>query len=152
MTKDKELLARYANGERDFSGEDLREIKIEGLYEKPINLSNINFSNCNLEKAQFSFIEFSNCNFNFANLTSVYVWRLALKEIRFYQANLKNADLSCCEDNCHGLDFRKANLLNTKLPGTLINSKFNSTNFKQAILREFTNFEGSNFSNLDLSK
>jgi len=74
-----EILAKYKQGERNFSGLDLA-----GADFSFADLSNVNFSGSNLKNADFSFANLEGDNFTGADLTNA----------NLESANLNNAELT----------------------------------------------------------
>jgi uncharacterized protein YjbI with pentapeptide repeats len=105
----KELLERYASGERDFTGatferdsirgDDLVEAKLNGL-----NLSRANLQRANLQRANLAGADLSGANLEQASLE---------------RANLFRADLSGA--NLKGAHLLDARLLQANLTGALLN-------------------------------
>jgi uncharacterized protein YjbI with pentapeptide repeats len=78
-----ELLERYAAGERDFSGVDLREADLTA-----IDLSCINLSNANLVDVDLSEAKLTSANLSGVRFTNVNLYGTDLAGI-----NLTNVDL-----------------------------------------------------------
>lgn len=126
-----ELLKRYAAGERDFSGLNLRGAKLNGVdpsiddlgaYNKPYengiaaDLSGINLSEADLTDAELSGTNLSNANLSRANLNRAGLGQCNLTNTNFRGANLTEAYLSCAE--LDGTDMREANLFYAEISQT----------------------------------
>ncbi|MEH2088639.1 pentapeptide repeat-containing protein [Nostoc sp.] len=176
MVSSSELLKRYANGERDFSGADLRGIKLYGSQGKEIDLSGANFSGANLEGAILSHVNLDNANFSHTNLkevrmngkinntdfsgadlTNAHIGASRINGAKFRGANLTNVDFGANGLGNTNIDFANANCTNTKLTCDLIEAKFQGANLRNAIFRHQNlywyraNLSRANLSQLDLS-
>lgn len=80
----KELLSRYAAGQRDF-----RNLNFIGA-----NLRNVNLSGADLSGSNFAKANLSNSNLSRANLTDAVLTGAKLVKTNLTQANLQNVDLS----------------------------------------------------------
>lgn len=170
------LLRRYAAGERNFSGADLREIKLYGSQGKEINLRGANLSNADLEGAILSHVNLNNVNLRNANLkgarlngylndadlsgadlTNVHISACRLNRTNFRGANLTNANFGGNGLGSHDIDLSHADCTNAKLTCDLIGANFRGANLKSAIFRlqnlywYRANMSRANFSGLDLS-
>ena len=111
----KQLLKRYAAGERDFqliileyadlSGVELQSIDLRGAEFNYVNLSGINLRSCNLIAAQFWY-----CNFRKAQIISC-----ELESTRFFDCDLREADMT--DVNLTDTHFTRVNLQNTRTQG-----------------------------------
>jgi uncharacterized protein YjbI with pentapeptide repeats len=113
-----ELLKRYAAGERNFCGADLKDIDLSGE-----NLIGIDLSDSNLEKANLT-----NSNLMGANLNSAKIINANLVNAILVNANLKNAWVN--SSNFSRADLNGANLRSTKLGG----ANFSKSNLSYAVL------------------
>ncbi|MHA1687082.1 MAG: RNHCP domain-containing protein [Candidatus Heimdallarchaeaceae archaeon] len=104
--KSKELLERYAAGERDFSGISLKSAQLEGVTLTEINLSYANLYGANLFKAE---------------ITKSNLIGITLSKADLRSSNLQNVNLS--QAKLYGTDFREA---------TLEEILFSNANLKQA--------------------
>lgn len=147
MSKEKELLYRYNMGERNFSGQELRKLKINkrfhnSYYGESINLSNANFSQANLEQAIFSYANLAHTNFSNARLVGANFCNAILTESNFDNANLVGVNLAGAR--LENASFKNANLTDTILDwanftdanltgANLTRAKMFRTNFTNAI-------------------
>ena len=106
-----ELLKRYKEGERDFTGINLTA---SNLYSP--NFSGANLSSANISKATFS----GEANFSEANLSNANLVGLNLRKANFFKANLKDANL--VNANLIEASFKEANLEVAKLQQALYNA------------------------------
>ena len=129
-----ELRQRYKDGERDFSGIELRDVDLRGIWlsqridrkDKLIlnqaKLINVDLSNAILWKADLSEADLTGSNLTHADLSKT----------NLINADLTNANLSCADLNSANL--RNANLTNTNLNYTdLIGADLIGTNIDKAI-------------------
>ena len=123
-----EFLKRYENGERDFSGIELRDVDLSGinLSDKIIlrkaKLIKVNLSNSELWKA-----DLSEANLSGSNLKSTNLW-----EANLTKANLTNVSLYC--GNLEAANLRNAILIDTDLRYTnLTGADFTSANVEAAL-------------------
>ncbi len=123
-----ELLARYAAGERNFSGAKLSGAKLSG--------------------AKLSDAKLSGADFYYADLISANLSRADLRRARLSSANLGGADLSSADLN--SADFSGANLMSADLSG----ASLSSANLRHAKLREAdlicADLSGADLSGADL--
>lgn len=122
-----ELLRRYAAGERDFSGVDLRGANLSGVhrrfdvgaYAEPYrqgitsDLSGINLSGADLTEANLRGVNLAGANLSNANLTRANLNYSNLTNTDLSGANLTEALLECAE--LDGTNMRGANLLNAQI-------------------------------------
>ncbi|MBE9197609.1 MULTISPECIES: pentapeptide repeat-containing protein [unclassified Nodularia (in: cyanobacteria)] len=176
MMSSSELLKRYVNGERDFSGSDLRGIKLYGSQGKKIDLSGANFSGANLEGAILSHVNLDHANFSHTNLkevrmngkinntdfsgadlTNAHIGASRINGTKFRGANLTNVDFGANGLGNTNIDFANADCTNTKLTCDLIEANFQGSNLRNAIFRHQNlywyraNLSRANLSQLDLS-
>ncbi len=123
-----EFLRRYEDGERDFSGIEIRDADLSGidLYDKVIlrkaKLININLSNSNLSKADLSEADLTG-----SNLNNAFLWKANLTN-----ANLSNTNLFYA--NLEAANLRNAILTSTDLSCTdLIGADLTGTNIEAAL-------------------
>lgn len=105
-----QLLRRYADGERDFTGVEIVEFRLRHLTE--INLSGADFRYANLQKL-VRYTEGIKLDFSGANLRG-----LNLEYAHFEHANFQKADLSYTDMWCaalHAADLSDADLSGAKL-------------------------------------
>ena len=102
-----EFLKRYENGERDFSGVELRDVDLSGIHLYDLSLHKAKLININLSKAR--------------------LWRVDLSEADLSGSNLFEADLQQA-------NLRNAILTNTNLESTkLIGADLTGSNIDKAI-------------------
>ena len=123
-----ELRRRYATGERNFSGLNLRGVNISGISpdldlaaydelcpEFAADLSGINLSGANLRGAILAGSNLTNANLSNANLM-----RAALDGCNLTKTNLSNANLTRAilnQVDLEGTNMRGANLLYAEISG-----------------------------------
>jgi uncharacterized protein YjbI with pentapeptide repeats len=112
-----ELLARYAVGERDFSGFNLNNADLSGadLYEA--NLNGADLIGANLNGA-----DLIGANLIGANLNGADLCEANLTVANLYDANLCDAKLSCA--NLNGANLCEANLNSANLSGANLSSAY----------------------------
>ena len=123
----KELLQRYADGERDFSGVDLREASIRGKRGSDPILKDAIFKGGDLSQAQGYHIDFSGTDFSNACLEGTNIKYANLRRANLSGANLKSnnlaeTDLSCADlsgANISNSNLTDANLLGANLSGII---------------------------------
>jgi len=106
----KDLLKKYAEGERDFSGntimpssadlglrKDFIGKTLSGLILKDGRILTFSFKNCDLEGAVFDGSDVSDCSFKGANLKNVSFHGCKLKNTNFSSAVFDNTDFSKSE-------------------------------------------------------
>ena len=98
-----ELLKRYTEGERDFSGVNLSGINLRGVTLTEVNLSGANLHSTDLSGADLRDAYLSEANLNEANLSGT---------------DLSNADLSNAK--LKGTDLSETILHNADLTGTIL--------------------------------
>jgi hypothetical protein len=131
----KELLARYAAGERDFIGADLRAVNLSYAY-----LTKANLVAANLEGASLINATLVDANLERANLMGARLYAINLIIATLKGANLKGANL------------RGAILLGSNLKGaSLINATLIDANLRGANLRG-ANLNGANLRTANLAE
>ncbi|MEN9208429.1 MAG: pentapeptide repeat-containing protein [Gloeomargarita sp. GMQP_bins_120] len=129
----RQLLERYAAGERDFSG-----MRLVGC-----NLQGANLEGINLCRAELMLANLSGCLLTGAKLTGANLMGAELVKTNLREANLSGANLI-------GANLSQANLSNAQL----VNSNLSSANFSQSRLRGANLSEalaaGANFTGADL--
>jgi uncharacterized protein YjbI with pentapeptide repeats len=93
MTRD-ELLKKYNEGRRDFSGADLRNANLSNSYLRNAILSNANLSGVDLSGAclsyaYLSYADLSNANLSGANLSGAKINDVVIKNIRVFTSLYK---------------------------------------------------------------
>ncbi|MBC1219168.1 pentapeptide repeat-containing protein [Nostoc sp. UCD121] len=123
----KELLTRYAAGERDFSGVDLKGANLSGVsrrfdvgaYDEPYrqgitsDLSGINLTCADLNEANLTGVNLEGANLSNANLTCANLNQSNLTNVDLSGANLSEAFLECAE--LDGTNMRWANLFRAEI-------------------------------------
>ena len=147
------FLKRYANGERDFTGIDLRSVSFCRRGDTVLN--KINLSKANLHKvyllgAMLFEANFTEANMEKMNLEEAYLIkanlsRANLKEAKLSKANLTESDLRGA--NLTGADLSEANLTEADLRGAdLTEADFTKTDLTGADL------SGANLTNVRISE
>ena len=146
-----ELRRRYAAGERNFAGVNLRDANISGS--DPwnnnyigANLSGINLSGANLYEANLSGANLSGADLSGANLTRALLTLCNLTGTNLSRANLTRAAMTgvtLMDTNMSGADLFWAEAINTRL-SSIVN------NFSGAKNLSTVNFEGTIVSDLTL--
>lgn len=147
MTR-KDLLERYAAGERDFGGIVLSEA----------NLSRINLSDANLSQAVLSIANLSGANLSGANLSFAKMNVTRLSGANLVRANLQGTILNVANTiraNLSGADLRDAALIRAEMiRANLTSARLSQANLNAADLRESTlrqaDLTGANLSETDL--
>ena len=118
-----ELLTRYAEGERYFSGAHLpgANFAMQSLID--VNLSDSQLEGCDftlahLYGANFSHSQLSRANFNSANISSVNLDGARLKWTTFYNATINSVSLDASE--LDGTTFSHAKIGNTDLSKAIV--------------------------------
>ena len=109
----KELLERYAKGERDFSGADLSGADFEYAVLTELDLSNANLSNANFERAELGLVTLVDADLREAIVTGT---NLSLADLR--NADLAGANLS--GTNLAVSDLTRANVSGASFSGTIL--------------------------------
>ncbi|HEY9741181.1 MAG TPA: pentapeptide repeat-containing protein [Coleofasciculaceae cyanobacterium] len=170
----REILKKYAAGERDFTAANLAEMNLSGVNLSGANLSEVNLSvanlsgaslsGTNLSRARLNVARLSNANLSNANLTqaNLNVTNLIradlrgadLSQARMIRAELIRAELSGAnlqEANLSGADLREAALRQAQLSrATLTEANLRGAFLTGAIL-EGANLNGADLSRADLS-
>jgi len=170
----KALLRHYAEGCRNFSGSDLRgltmnifdkEIKYLDLSEiilkdsnlqainfsrnqLKVNLTGVDFSNCNLKGAILSGCTLDQCNFSNSDLRRAHFGESSCRGSDFIQAMLQDIASGQSADFTAS-NFTGANLRSLGLSGRFLHANFRRCNLQKATLRYFDS-EGADFSDADL--
>jgi len=158
----KELLERYADGERDFEGVNLSGVIMKNSDLTGINLKGAILSQSNLEKVTLNDANLNQCSFREARLSTVDFWDADLSEadfsgaylyrVIFARANLKKTNfysLVCLDKDCkfEGAKMTHASFKNTEMRYRNL-SEFDLENcdFSE------TNLENANFSSANCKK
>jgi len=132
-----EFDTRFANGEKDFQNERLVDLDLTNL-----NLSGLNFENCDLKDTQFDGSIFKRANFKGASLKVASMSDCYFENCNFYDANFKSSELSGA--NFSYCDLTNANLNNQELPNVIFNNtiltgaKLNNVNMSEVDLTSAT--------------
>ena len=110
-----ELLKRYAAGDRNFQGADLRGIQLAGADLTNANLINTQLCNADLSNAKLDGVKLAIADLTNANLTGA-----SLRKAKFIGASLRDADLSFADLSF--ADLSDADLQNAKFIGANLNS------------------------------
>jgi uncharacterized protein YjbI with pentapeptide repeats len=160
-----EFLTRYEQGERNFSGADLRDAKLGHAVFQDVDLSNSNLENVDLSWSELGSVDLSGSNLRNIYLEGAQWYRLRIRAAdmsgaRLDHTNIENCDLTAsifnsirafqsCMDECdladatfrdadlHEFSFRKSNLTNSDMSG--------------AVLADLGWYQ-ANFSNVNLSR
>lgn len=114
-----ELIGRYAAGERDFIGADLRNICLMDTLLTGINLSNANLEGALVMRSFLINANLSNANLQRANLSNIYLSNSNLSNVNLIDAKLTDADLTGTQ--LTGADLTGADISGTKLIFTNLN-------------------------------
>lgn len=115
----KQLIERYAAGERNFSGVDLRDANLTQINLAGANLSRGILTGANLRRANLSFANLCGTHLEGANLTGANLFRANLRRAFLEEAILAEADLrsaNLSEAQLSGADLSDADLWAVKLP------------------------------------
>lgn len=148
LLKRYELVKKYTEGERDFTGINLNEANLSRINLSQANLSQACLFVTNLSGANLSEVNLSEANLNVARLSSVNLTRATLNRATLNVANLVRADLSDAQ-------LVEAVLIRGELiRAELSNANFSRANLTGADLREAklrqANFSGANLSGTNL--
>lgn len=103
-----ELKKLYQDGERNFSGANLRRA----------NFANCNLSNINLSNANLRFTNFNDADLSYSNLSGANLSKSSLKGANLQNANLSNSNLQeayLISANLSNADLRDADLAEAEL-------------------------------------
>jgi hypothetical protein len=134
----KELLERYANGERNFQGAKLNNANLYGTNLNNANLKYADLQGVDLRCANLKNAKLKNANLYGTNLNNANLKYADLQGVDLRCANFQGADLEGA--NFQGADLNSANLKNAKLKGARLDG---------ADL-EGANLEGANLKNAKL--
>lgn len=122
-----EFLKRYQNGERDFSGIELRDMDLSF-----ITLAKVSFHRAKLINVNFQTANLKNADFSEADLTGSYLVGADLIEANLTKANLSNSNLYIA--NLTEAKLNNSILTNTDLNCTeLIGADLTGSNIEEAI-------------------
>jgi len=149
MTRE-ELLSKYAEGERNFTGvnlenADLREVDFEGVNLQKANLKNADLREADLEGVNLQKVNLQRSDLRLTNLRETNLWMADLHKADLRGADLTNADLEGAD--LEGTDLRGADLRGADLRGTdLTNASLEGTGLTG------TNLKNANVKNTKLQK
>lgn len=161
------LLAKYAEGQRDFrsvqltgaqgdrlQGQDLRNINLSGSVLERVDLRQVIFKNANLNGIQLVKVDLRGADLSNANLIGANLSLSNLSEANLSQANLLRVNLS--QAKLGSAILQKAELMKSNLSGADLNSaNLNGTNLVLANLRKANlvkaNLKDSNLGAANLS-
>jgi Pentapeptide repeats (8 copies)/Nuclease A inhibitor-like protein len=124
----KELIERYANGERDFTNYseiDFQRVNLPGIDLSDVRLAETFFSGANLIGANLSnaFLRYAHldlyCNLMNSNMTGANLHGAMMSNANLSQSDLQDADLR--EAELIDVNLSSANLINANLENTLLN-------------------------------
>lgn len=140
----KELLEKYAEGERKFRSEKLIGANLTGAKLVEINLYKADLKEIDLSGANLTNANLCEANLNLASLSDVNFTRANLENVNFQKANLQRADMKLA--NLSKSDLSEVNLTD----GYLVGATLEDTNLKKACL-EGASLEAANLHNANLS-
>jgi uncharacterized protein YjbI with pentapeptide repeats len=144
-----ELLARFAEGERDFSESELEGANFEG-----VELVGVDLSRSNLSRANFQAARLDSARLHGACLEAAVLRRASLTDCDLSRANLCEADLTGATLNTAKLDgafLEGALLIRARLESSdLIGADLSSADLVGASL-ETADLEGANLSDANLT-
>ncbi|WP_413162395.1 Rid family detoxifying hydrolase [Capilliphycus salinus ALCB114379] len=171
----KELLEKYAQGERDFQGVELKGVNLNGANLSEINLKDADLTgakldgvnltyavlkNANLSASDLDKAKLMNANLESANLSQAYLRNTdftgaCLNEANFSQADFSNHKVNFQDAELYKVKLYKAQLQNCDLTNVIFNNaNFSRANLEKAKLREASlekcNFKHANLKEADL--
>jgi Pentapeptide repeats (9 copies)/Pentapeptide repeats (8 copies) len=108
-----DIIYRYSEGDRDFSGLNFSKQKIINY-----NFSNCDFSNTIFSKANLTSSAFVECTFENANFAQAKLEKVRLESSSFHRCMMKN--IRAIGSNIHFCDFADSNLSHAKFTGSWI--------------------------------
>lgn len=143
-----ELVKRYTEGDRDFTGINLNEANLSRINLSQSILKKASFFVTNISGANLSDSDLSEANLNVARLSSTNLARAILNRANLNVANLMRADLT--EAQLIGSSLIRGELIRAELSKT----NFSGANLTEADLREVklsqANLSGANLSGANL--
>lgn len=131
----REILKKYAAGERDFSGLNLAEVNLSGVHLSGANLSEVNLSVANLSGANLSGANLSRAKLNVARLSGANISKANLIQASLNVTNLIRADLR--RANLTQAALIRAELIRAELSGaTLKEANLSGADLREAALRQ----------------
>ena len=138
VTSPYKLLKNYIDGETDFQRADLRQIQLNHVTLKGVNLNSSNLAKAQLKQANLNYSTLKRANLSNANLE-----KALLKEVNFESACLNEVNLT--DAHLEGSNFTGADLRGADLRGAYsVNVAFQGANLKQAKLHG-VNFHGATY-------
>lgn len=144
LLKRYEIVKKYTQGERDFSGINLNEANLSRINLSQANLSHASLFITNLSGANLSQINLSDANLNVARLSSTNLTKAILNRATLNVANLVRADLT--EAQLVAVTMIRGELIRAELS----RANFTEANLSGADLREARMFQ-ANFNRANLS-
>ena len=169
-----ELIERYGAGERDFTGFEVRDKRVDDYWKlEDVDLSGIilkggslyyisgflqgiNLSGSDLRKLDLSRADFQQANLSGANLSRTCLWRARFSYANLRGTNLSRTDLQETEffkAEMRGVNLSQAKILDTSFGGAnLMGANFTKLRKCQGFSIRETNLNGADFSDTDLSR
>ncbi|MBW4648213.1 MAG: pentapeptide repeat-containing protein [Kastovskya adunca ATA6-11-RM4] len=130
-----EILKKYAQGVRDFSGVNLTEENLSGVNLSGANLIRANLSVANLSGAHLSEANLTDAKLNVARLSGANLSKAKLVRANLNVANLIRADLG--EANLENASLIRAELIRAKLSrANLSRANLSGADLREAALRQ----------------
>ena len=143
-----ELVKRYTEGDRDFTGINLNEANLSHINLSQSMLKGASFCVTNISGANLSDSDLTEANLNVARLSSTNLTRAILNRANLNVANLVRADLTAAQ--LIGASLIRGELIRAELTQT----NFSGANLNEADLREVkltqANLSGANLSGANL--
>lgn len=143
-----ELVKRYTEGDRDFTGINLNEANLSHINLSQSMLKGASFCVTNISGANLSDSDLTEANLNVARLSSTKLTRAILNRANLNVANLVRADLTAAQ--LIGASLIRGELIKAELTQT----NFSGANLNEADLREVkltqANLSGANLSGANL--
>jgi len=148
MTVD-ELLARYATGERDFSGVNLSDRRTERTL-RDVNLSGVDFSKGDLRQGRLERVNLSGANLSEINLCFTGLINCNLSGANLDEALLAGERTWMESCNCDGASFRNAVMGQISVENcTFRNAIFDGSDWTDSGISD-VDFTGASFINCNL--
>ncbi|CAC5344401.1 MULTISPECIES: pentapeptide repeat-containing protein [Planktothrix] len=155
LVKVYQIVKRYQEGERDFSGVNLNENNLSRIKLSQANLSGASFMVANLTSANLSGCNLTGANFNVARLSNANLSNAILDRATLNVSNLVRADLS--EASMIESLLIRGELIQALLSkAKLIQANLNGADLREAKVEQtdfsYANLSGANLSNTNLVK
>ena len=139
-----ELIQRYLDGERDFSGVDLPKAKLSQADLREINLGSANLQGAdlkgaNLQDADLSWAKLQEADLRGALLTNADMSYANLRKANLFGADLENANLDSAnlrEADLSGTNMQGADLTDAILGGAILPESLDEDQLAMAIMLE----------------